>query len=116
MRKIDRERTTSFQRELGSSAFAGPAPVKGELDPMSGIANLVDVMLVFACGLLLALVVNYGVDLSSMPTVTPDGDMTNVDNPDQITRSTDDGGKGYEDIGQAYRDPETGKIYIQVQE
>lgn len=116
MHRIDRERATSFQRDMGAASFAGPVPSKAEVDPMSGIANLVDVILVFACGLLLALVVNYGVDLTAMDTVTQTGDMQQVDDADEITRSTDEGGKGYESVGRAYRDPKTGQLYIEVQE
>ena len=116
MRRMDRERVTSFQRSLNATSFSGVSQTKEDLDPMSGIANLVDVMLVFACGLLLALVVSYGVDLTSMNMVTQTGDMERIDNPEEITRSTDEGGKGYEDMGHAYRDPQTGQLYIEVQE
>ncbi|MDO4502023.1 MAG: DUF2149 domain-containing protein [Coriobacteriia bacterium] len=116
MARTSRERTTSRERSLGAASFAGPAPAKGDLDPMSGMANLVDVMLVFACGLLLALVVNYGVDLTAMDAVTQTGEMEQVDSAEEITQSTDDGGKGYEELGRAYRDPKTGQLYIEVQE
>lgn len=108
-------RITSAQRDMRAS-LAAPYAIKEGIDPMSGIANLIDVILVFACGLLLALVVNYGVDLTSMDTVTQTGDMQQIDDADEITRSTDEGGKGYESVGQAYRDPKTGQLYIEVQE
>ncbi|MGI6033266.1 MAG: DUF2149 domain-containing protein [Coriobacteriales bacterium] len=84
---------------------------------MSGISNLVDAMLVFACGLLIALVMASGTDLSSLTTqYTPTGDMQNIEDPGKVTTSKDQGGQGYEEAGTAYYDPDTGKYYIEVQE
>ena len=39
---------------------------------MDGMANLADVMLVFACGLILALIINWNVDVSSVASKQPD--------------------------------------------
>ena len=36
-----------------------------EFDPMEGMANLADVMLVFECGLLLDIIINWNVDVTS---------------------------------------------------
>ncbi|MEG0392584.1 MAG: DUF2149 domain-containing protein, partial [Anaerovoracaceae bacterium] len=38
---------------------------KEDLNPMDGLANLADAMLVFACGLLVALIVNWNVDVGA---------------------------------------------------
>lgn len=83
-------------------------------DPLGPMANLVDVILVFVCGLIAALVsispdlqshfkhekieqkVNLSRELSSMPQ--------------QLEKKL--GGEGYESLGQVYRDPETGKLIL----
>ena len=38
---------------------------KESFNPMDGMANLADVMLVFACGLLIALIASWNVDINS---------------------------------------------------
>lgn len=62
-----------------------------EASPMESVANLIDVMLVFICGLIIAIIVFWNVDLENL---------------DQRTDSS------YEDVGQVYQDPETGKVYV----
>ena len=37
-----------------------------DFNPMEGMANLADVMLVFACGLILALIINWNVDMTTI--------------------------------------------------
>ena len=44
--------------------FSSRRRVTEEVDAMSGLANLSDVMLVFACGLMAAVIQNWNVDLS----------------------------------------------------
>ena len=44
--------------------FSSRRRVTEEVDAMSGLANLSDVMLVFACGLMAAVILNWNVDLS----------------------------------------------------
>ena len=44
--------------------FSSRRRVTEEVDAMSGLANLSDVMLVFACGLMAAIILNWNVDLS----------------------------------------------------
>ncbi len=62
-----------------------------EASPMESVANLIDVMLVFICGLIIAIIVFWNVDLENL---------------DQRTDSS------FEDAGQVYQDPETGKMYV----
>ena len=62
-----------------------------EASPMESVANLIDVMLVFICGLIIAIIVFWNVDLENL---------------DQRTESS------YEDVGQVYQDPDTGKVYV----
>lgn len=81
-------------------------------DPGAGLVNLVDIMLVFVCGLLVALVsarpelrqqradrgepVQQGQELAEMP---------------QSLRGRQ-GGAGMQPVGQVYRDPATGKLIL----
>lgn len=84
-----------------------------EVDPMSSLANLADVMLVFACGLLLALVQFWQIDINVAQEVIPDNKVTEIENPEDITdklKSTD--GSSYLDLGRVYMDPVTGKYYM----
>lgn len=80
-------------------------------EPLGPLANLLDLMLVFACGLIAAMIgmsgqiedhfkepsqqiIQKGAELPAMP------DLGNS------------GGQGYESVGQVYRDPATGKLIL----
>mgnify|MGYP000016122212 CR=1 FL=1 len=75
-------------------------------DPRASLVNLVDVMLVFACGLLAA--VSAGAKNSaSMPQ--------HVEKGREIARPAVDGqagGAGYDRIGDVFRDPKSGKLIL----
>ena len=66
--------------------------LESEGSPMESIANIVDVMLVFACGLLLALVTVWNVD------VVEESQSVSKDN--------------LQEAGKVYRDPDTGNLYF----
>lgn len=68
--------------------------VRHALNPMESVVNLIDIMLIFACGLMISIVSLWNINLK-----TPD-----LSNPTQ--------GDSYQDMGQVYEDPETGKMYI----
>ena len=79
--------------------------------PMESLGNLMDVMLVFACGLIIALVARYGVQLV--------GGSEEQENMQEITSQVEEASsaeadkKGqYDEIGSVYRDKETGKLYV----
>ena len=83
-----------------------------EDDPRTGLVNLADVMLVFACGLMIALVGHYNVDLGS----------TNLENAEklegemqQMSMSTSSSSSTYSEVGTVYEDTSTGELYV-VQE
>lgn len=79
-------------------------------EPLGPLANLIDLMLVFACGLIAALV-------AQSPSLAE-----HFDSKRQISEGRElpqmpqgmDGkaGAGYEAVGQVYRDPETGKLIL----
>lgn len=78
-------------------------------DPLGPLANLVDIVLVFAVGLILALVAagNLG---EGVPQGGADVDRGRElpDMPDGVGEQ----GSGYEPVGQVYRDPETGRLIL----
>ena len=77
-------------------------------NPMENLTNLFDVMLVFACGLMVALIISLNVDVSRMNQAVIEykdngGGKASVETSD---------GLSMEEIGTVYRDPKTGKTYI----
>ena len=80
---------------------------------MSGLTNVVDAMLVFACGLMLALVAYWNVDITPAVNEVEAVSMTEVDS-DSIEHALDSmqGGSGYTQLGMVYEDPITGKLYM----
>lgn len=87
-----------------------------EVNPLEGVINIVDAMLVFACGLLLALVINWNVDL------TTKGERINLDRGQELSEepglrsdlmeSADGQGEFYQKMGTVYKDPSTGKLFM----
>ena len=102
----------SSRRNLDVTAFDGTAFDQQEVDPMASTANLVDAMLVFACGLMMALVVRYNVDLTNIQDVYIEEDLTRVDNIEQLKDQIESGGSGYTQLGTVYQDPSTGEMYM----
>jgi len=90
-----------------------------EANPLEGAINIVDAMLVFACGLMLALVIRWNVDLAQF------GDPINVTQGQEVTddadiRSdlveTEGEGQLYQKMGTVYKDPATGKLFMLTDE
>lgn len=86
-----------------------------EVSPLEGAINIVDAMLVFACGLMLALVIRWNVDLAQF------GDSVNVVQGEEVTddaniRSdlveSEGEGQLYQKMGTVYKDPATGKLFM----
>jgi hypothetical protein len=79
-------------------------------DPMSSMGNLVDVMLVFICGLIAALTVNSGfVESRWMPRVEQVRQGRELPSLPDIVSG---GGVGMESVGTVYRDPKSGKLIL----
>ncbi|MCB5190142.1 DUF2149 domain-containing protein [Methylobacillus arboreus] len=76
-------------------------------DPRASLVNLVDVMLVFACGLLAALSAG-GQAMLVQPKEIEQG--REIEAPE--TNSRNAAGSGYQSVGQVYRDPATGKLIL----
>lgn len=86
-----------------------------ESDPLAGFANIMDVMLVFAMGLMLALIshsksLKQHFQLEEHALVTTGKEL--VDPPDAVKARIQGDGKGMQSLGQVYRDPKTGKLIL----
>lgn len=80
-------------------------------DPMASMGNLMDVMLVFACGLMIALIARYNVDFASgIPDI-------GVAEPleaeiSQSNANVEGSGSTYVETGTVYTDTVTGEMFI----
>lgn len=110
-----------MRRRKGSGRFGAKRFGEEDINPMDGVANLSDVMLVFACGLMLALITYWNVDVSGVTG------SIDVSLGEEITESVEGFGsdkndeessdKEYEKIpGTVYRDPVTGQMYLVVED
>lgn len=84
-----------------------------DFSPMEGVGNMADAMLVFACGLLLALIISWNVDVSETGEITHSPDVKyEVENiGDTIEKDAADT-ENLKDMGRVYQDPDTGKYYV----
>ena len=86
-----------------------------DVNPLEGAVNIVDAMLVFACGLMLALVINWNVDLANV------GERVNLNRGQEVSQDADirsdlietqGQGELFEKIGTVYKDPVSGKLFM----
>lgn len=82
-----------------------------EVDPMSSVANIADAMLVFACGLMIALVVAWEVDLSNVKEVELEN-SEQVEDVQSLQDILSADGSSYIQRGTVYQDPKTGTMYL----
>ena len=82
-----------------------------EVDPMSSLSNIGDVMLVFACGLMVALVVAWNVDLAEFTQIEATEELQSND-IEKITEQLYGEGNSFVERGKVYQDPTTGKLYL----
>lgn len=83
-----------------------------DFNPMEGLGNLADAMLVFACGLLLALIINWNVQVSDTGEIKQQQDKYEIEGVDENSTQTIDGDTSLEEMGKVYKDPATGKYYV----
>ena len=81
------------------------------VNPMDYISNLADAMLVLAVGIMLALIINWNVDISSAgQTADAPADPAISFEQDDLTESQSSAGTI--EMGKVYYDKETGTYYI----
>ena len=76
---------------------------------MENLANLVDVMLVFACALMIAIITYWNVDLTQSKISKED--LEPVDDMQEAIQNDIDS-EVLQSKGRVYEDPETGELYI----
>ena len=86
-------------------------PCNQDMSPMDGVGNLADVMLVFACGLMVALIIHWGVDLNRVVDIIAQDELVEVQDVEKIIEGAEVS-NAYESKGTVYEDVETGKLYI----
>ncbi len=82
-----------------------------DVDPMSSVANIADAMLVFACGLMVALAVAWNVDLEAVQQVEL-GESQEIDDVTTLQDILSADGSSYVQRGTVYQDPRTGTMYL----
>ncbi|MCL5057702.1 MAG: DUF2149 domain-containing protein [Actinobacteria bacterium] len=95
-----------------------------EINPMDGVRNLIDVMLVFAVGLLVSLVLSWNMQNIIFARVNPQEKQRllqsiqktiNVEQGkelEEVPQLDKGGGSGYREMGTVYRDAKTGKLIM----
>ncbi len=86
-----------------------------DTDPLSGFANIMDVMLVFALGLLIVIIdqspplrEHFKLD---KPIELQEGKEL-AEPPESLKNAVNGDNSGMESLGQVYRDPKTGKLIL----
>jgi hypothetical protein len=97
----------------GDDLRAQPQTSDSGPDAMSGMANLADVMLVFACGLMLALVSYWNLDLPSITEL--DSSELQELNSEERMQDIVNSANAYIEKGTVYQDPATGKLYWMIE-
>ena len=84
--------------------FSSRRHVTEEVDAMAGVANLADVMLVFACGLMAAVILNWNVDLSKTRVeILQREQMQELDNAEEMEQDIQSS-SSFEQKGTVYED------------
>lgn len=95
----------------GGGLRGGRLRSKEDTDPMASVANIADIMLVFACGLMMALVTVWNIDFTPLSELQ-DKQLEAIDTPEDMPEDMSDAGNAYVEKGMVYQDPKTGKYYM----
>lgn len=88
-----------------------------DFSPMEGLGNMADAMLVFACGILLALIMSWNIDVSEKGEIGANPQTKyEVEGIEENNNTQLESQDGLEEMGKVYRDPETGKYYVVEEE
>ena len=95
----------------GGGLRGGRLRSKDDADPMASVANIADIMLVFACGLMMALGTVWNIDFTPLSELQ-DKQLEAIDTPEDMPEDMSDAGNAYVEKGMVYQDPKTGKYYM----
>ena len=99
------------RRSYDSSSATSAYSEDENADPRVGLVNLADVMLVFACGLMVAIVAHWGVNLSAVQAISTDS-AKKIEDIQKMAEDMKSAGGGYDKLGMVYQDPNTGTMYL----
>ena len=100
-----------MRRRAGGGRLSRIRRTQEDVNPMESTSNLSDAMLVLAVGMMLAVVINWNVDINKNVTKKID-DPTKVNN-DQISDEGKD--QNLEKKGTVYYDPQKDQYYVKVE-
>ncbi len=80
-------------------------------NPLHGLANLVDVMLVFACGLMISIILLWDLDLLKITDVVSKDELVEVEDLKEAEEQAELK-ENLDSKGIVYEDEKTGKMYI----
>ena len=78
---------------------------------MESVENLVDIMLVFACGLMVAIIIYWNVDLNNIVNIIDQEQLVEITDSETIEKNQASI-SNYDNLGTAIEDPDTGKMLI----
>ena len=81
-------------------------------NPMEGVGNMADAMLVFACGLIVALILSWNVDVTDQGIQKIKEKKYEVNNIEDSAAQEIEADQDLEEMGTVYKDPKTGKYYV----
>ncbi len=87
------------------------ANYREDISPMESMVNLVDVMLVFICGLLISIIIFRNINVKNMMFILDQKELVKVENPEVLSGQLKDISAS-DDMGSAVMDPRTGNIYV----
>lgn len=83
---------------------------RDDINPLDTVVNLVDVMLIFACGLMVAVIMHWNVDLTKVEVITEENLVEVKDLEKAIEGGTVT--ENYDSMGMVVQDSKTGKMYL----
>ena len=84
---------------------------ESEEEPLGALTNLLDIMLVFACGLIAALAMRADILVQAPPKGGGQEVIQGTEMPD-MPKGLGEAGSGYQSVGTVYRDPVSGKLIL----
>jgi hypothetical protein len=109
-------------RRFGSGRLHREDGETEEVTPMWGVANMADVMLVLAVGIMFALVANWNLDVKSGGGKQLNADYGELRELSEFTTLKDKDfaekikQSGLKELGNVYVEPDSGKMYVIVEE
>ncbi len=82
-----------------------------DINPMDGVGNMFDVMMVFACGLMIAIMILWNIDLNNVVNIIDQTELIELDEDEAIDQSNA-AASNYDNLGTAIEDPNTGKTFV----